>query len=131
MRLLTFLHRGRKSIGAELDSSQVVDFNAASRLLPASMRGFLEMAQEGFEIARRILQQPPKGALLPKRDLHICPPLCPEERPKIFCIGQNYAEHAAETGSKLSEEPVVFAKLPTSLSGGQHRLSSKCFFFGL
>lgn len=28
----------------------------------------------------------------------------------MFCIGQNYAEHAKEMGSQVSEEPVVFLK---------------------
>ena len=27
-----------------------------------------------------------------------------------FCVGQNYAKHAAEMGSKVSEEPVIFFK---------------------
>ena len=116
MRLLAFVHRGRKSIGAELNSDQVLDFKTAHRGLPAGMREFVEMGDEGLEMAKGLLAKPVRGAILPKRDLYICAPFCSEERPKIFCIGQNYAEHAAETGSKLSDEPVVFAKFSTSLS---------------
>jgi len=36
---------------------------------------------------------------------------------KILAIGLNYAEHAAETGSKLPPEPLVFSKAVTCLSG--------------
>ncbi len=42
----------------------------------------------------------------------------PISRPgKIVCIGLNYAEHAKETGGKAPEEPVVFLKASSALSG--------------
>jgi 2-keto-4-pentenoate hydratase/2-oxohepta-3-ene-1,7-dioic acid hydratase in catechol pathway len=115
MRLLAFIDRGRRSIGAELDSDRVVDFYLAHGAMPIGMRAFLELGDEGLERARKLMEKPPSGAILLKRDIHLCSPLSPMERPKIFCIGVNYADHAAETGSKLPEEPVVFAKFPTSL----------------
>ena len=34
---------------------------------------------------------------------------------KIFCIGRNYADHAAEMGSKVPSQPMVFMKPPTAL----------------
>ena len=34
---------------------------------------------------------------------------------KIFCIGRNYADHAAEMGSSVPSEPMVFMKPPTAL----------------
>jgi ureidoglycolate lyase len=36
---------------------------------------------------------------------------------KIICVGLNYADHAAETGFELPNEPLVFFKSPTALSG--------------
>lgn len=33
----------------------------------------------------------------------------------IYCIGRNYAEHAAELGNQVPEEPVVFIKATSSL----------------
>ena len=36
---------------------------------------------------------------------------------KIICIGKNYADHAAETGSDLPKEPIVFGKWLSSLNG--------------
>lgn len=36
---------------------------------------------------------------------------------KIVAIGLNYADHAAEAGMKLPEEPIIFSKAITSLSG--------------
>ena len=34
---------------------------------------------------------------------------------KIFCVGRNYAEHAAELGNEKPEEPVIFLKPDTAL----------------
>lgn len=36
---------------------------------------------------------------------------------KILCIGLNYSDHAAETGAAIPEEPIIFHKAVTSLSG--------------
>lgn len=35
----------------------------------------------------------------------------------FIAIGLNYADHAAETGAKIPEEPIVFSKAPNSVSG--------------
>lgn len=42
----------------------------------------------------------------------------------LFCIGRNYAEHAAELHNPVPTEPVVFLKPSSALlsSGGQIRL---------
>src|SRR5690242_17544468 len=43
------------------------------------------------------------------------PPVC---RPsKIVCIGLNFRDHAAETGAKIPQEPVIFLKATTALVG--------------
>jgi len=34
---------------------------------------------------------------------------------KIFCIGRNYAAHAAEMGSKVPSEPLIFMKPPSAI----------------
>jgi 2,4-diketo-3-deoxy-L-fuconate hydrolase len=36
---------------------------------------------------------------------------------KIVCIGLNYRDHARETGAKLPEEPILFAKATSSVVG--------------
>ncbi len=42
----------------------------------------------------------------------------PIRRPLNFvCIGLNYADHAAETGGKIPEEPIVFLKSLSAFSG--------------
>jgi hypothetical protein len=36
---------------------------------------------------------------------------------KIICIGLNYADHAAESGMKVPEEPVIFMKATSAING--------------
>jgi len=43
--------------------------------------------------------------------------LPPVEPPNIFAIGRNYRAHAAETGSRLPERPMIFQKPTTALLG--------------
>ncbi len=47
-------------------------------------------------------------------DLIIHAPLRPK---KILAIGINYREHAAESNNEIPDEPVVFAKFPSSVIG--------------
>ncbi len=46
--------------------------------------------------------------------VEVLPPVASPE--KIFGIGLNYSDHAAETGASVGEIPVVFNKLSTSIS---------------
>ncbi len=34
---------------------------------------------------------------------------------KIVCVGRNYAEHAAELGNQVPEQPLLFLKAPSSI----------------
>ncbi len=36
---------------------------------------------------------------------------------KIICVGRNYAEHAAELGNRIPDQPLLFFKPPSSLIG--------------
>ncbi|ARE42090.1 5-oxopent-3-ene-1,2,5-tricarboxylate decarboxylase [Rhodovulum sp. P5] len=42
---------------------------------------------------------------------------CLSRVPNFFCIGLNYAKHAAETGAEPPKEPIVFSKATSALSG--------------
>ncbi|MFC8454942.1 fumarylacetoacetate hydrolase family protein [Kitasatospora sp. NPDC057223] len=65
----------------------------------------------------RHLSQPPAGPTLAVASVERVPPVLPDAR--VFCIGLNYSDHAAE-GSFRDEElppyPTLFARWPQSLS---------------
>jgi len=45
-------------------------------------------------------------------DVRFLPPVKPS---KIVCVGRNYAEHAAELGNEVPQEPLIFLKAPSSI----------------
>ena len=47
-------------------------------------------------------------------DVKVIHPVLPS---KIVCVGLNYKDHAAELNMELPEEPIIFMKPPTSVSG--------------
>jgi 2-keto-4-pentenoate hydratase/2-oxohepta-3-ene-1,7-dioic acid hydratase in catechol pathway len=49
---------------------------------------------------------------IPLRQASLLPPVEPS---KIVCVGRNYREHAAELGSDIPTEPLLFFKPPSSL----------------
>ncbi|CAB4674520.1 unannotated protein [freshwater metagenome] len=49
------------------------------------------------------------------KDVRLLAPVIP--RSKVVCIGKNYADHAAEMGSEVPEEPIIFIKPNTSVIG--------------
>ena len=48
-------------------------------------------------------------------DVRLLAPVIP--RSKLVCVGKNYADHAAEMGSDVPKEPVIFLKPNTSVIG--------------
>ena len=48
-------------------------------------------------------------------DVRLLAPVSP--RSKVVCVGKNYADHAAEMGSEVPKEPVIFLKPNTSVIG--------------
>ena len=48
-------------------------------------------------------------------DVRLLAPVIP--RSKVVCVGKNYADHAAEMGSDVPKQPVIFLKPNTSVVG--------------
>lgn len=55
-----------------------------------------------------------KNTVYKLEDVKIMPPVLPS---KIVCVGLNYQDHASELNMELPEEPIIFIKPPTSISG--------------
>jgi 2-keto-4-pentenoate hydratase/2-oxohepta-3-ene-1,7-dioic acid hydratase in catechol pathway len=56
----------------------------------------------------------PTGDEVPIEDVRLLAPVLPS---KVVCVGRNYAAHASELGNEVPEEPLVFLKPSTSVSG--------------
>jgi 2-keto-4-pentenoate hydratase/2-oxohepta-3-ene-1,7-dioic acid hydratase in catechol pathway len=56
----------------------------------------------------------PTETLVPFGEVHLLAPVFPT---KVVGVGRNYAEHAAERGSEVTEEPIIFLKPATAVIG--------------
>lgn len=96
MKLATFLYEGQTRIGEVIDDQ--VYPAAAPDTMEALIAGGLSPARGGEQ--------------LPLSSVKLLPPLRPG---KIIAIGRNYAEHAAELGNEVPKDPLLFAKLTSSV----------------
>ena len=112
MRLVTFTHQGQRRLGARSGNS-IIDLNATDPSIPSTMREFLEAGENALSKAHAAID---KGAqAIPATDVTIQAPI--DDPEKIICIGLNYADHAAESGMPIPDEPIVFSKYASSIIG--------------
>ncbi len=83
------------------DLSHYIDDLAGDALLPSSLE---KLRQLPLSELPKIGGQPRIGA-------------CVGQIGKFICIGLNYADHAAETGAAIPQEPVVFGKWTSAVVG--------------
>lgn len=120
MRLVNIKTAGQTAIGIVenqevFDVSSILDGRTCiNRLIEdwATCKPILEMTELGLETT-------PKVGLL--REVSLAAPV--PYPGKVICIGLNYADHAAETGSAIPTEPVVFNKFPESIIGPEDEIS--------
>jgi 2-keto-4-pentenoate hydratase/2-oxohepta-3-ene-1,7-dioic acid hydratase in catechol pathway len=66
-------------------------------------------------VIERVAGIDPAGLPLLDPDTRLGPPV--GDVGKVVCIGLNYSDHAAEAGMPIPDEPVVFMKAPSAISG--------------
>ncbi len=97
--------------------------------LPATVLGLVQAGPAAWDRARqaeahgrRRLEQEGADGLAERRlafrltDVTLEAPL-PRPPRNVFCLGRNYAEHAAERGAAAPEHPVYFTKAPECVIG--------------
>ncbi|MEM9951856.1 MAG: fumarylacetoacetate hydrolase family protein [Chloroflexota bacterium] len=94
MKLLTFERLdGRLSVG-EMRGESIYALGTTMTMREIASDG-LPQSDESYKVMKH------KG---------IQAPIAPS---KIFCVGRNYAEHAAELSNKVPTSPLIFSKYPT------------------
>lgn len=107
MRLVTFEKCGGATLGAR-KGDQIVDLSSVA----SDMRTFLEGGDGARKAAEAAIDE---GAGVDAATTRILAPIQNPE--KIICIGLNYADHAAESGMPIPEEPIIFSKYASSIIG--------------
>jgi 2-keto-4-pentenoate hydratase/2-oxohepta-3-ene-1,7-dioic acid hydratase in catechol pathway len=134
MRLCTYsVESGAPRLGAECGGA-VLDLVRYSHLhdgqrLPADMLGLIDAGPDAWrhaqELCARFLaelsthdlaQDAEAGLAYPADRVRRHAPI-PWPRKNVFCLGQNYAAHAAESGSAPPTAPIYFTKPPTTVIG--------------
>jgi 2-keto-4-pentenoate hydratase/2-oxohepta-3-ene-1,7-dioic acid hydratase in catechol pathway len=117
MRLLTYLrHTEPRLAAARANSSgadELVDLCDTDPSLPPTLKQLLEAGDAA--LARAASAATSGKSAGPLASAKLLPPILNPQ--KIICVGLNYADHAAETGATVGDEPVIFNKFPTCLRG--------------
>jgi 2-keto-4-pentenoate hydratase/2-oxohepta-3-ene-1,7-dioic acid hydratase in catechol pathway len=134
MRLCTYsVDAGASRLGADCGRA-VLDLARYSHLhdglrLPADMLGLIDAGPDAWrhaaDLCRRftseldshdLAQDAEAGLAYPADRVARHAPI-PRPRKDVFCLGQNYAAHAAESGSAPPSAPIYFTKPPTTVIG--------------
>ncbi len=114
MKLVNFLFKGEKNIGALLDDG-VCSFKSISDKYSISMLEFIEQIDDLSPKVSKFINLNPE--VIPLSDIEFLPVI---ERPgKVLAVGLNYKDHAKETGMDLPKVPMIFTKQSTSVLGHQ------------
>jgi 2-keto-4-pentenoate hydratase/2-oxohepta-3-ene-1,7-dioic acid hydratase in catechol pathway len=117
MRLVTYA-RGAEPRLAVVRDGELVDVQDADTSLPGSMTDLFALGQPGLQ---RVAQQTARAKSVRRESVRL---LAPIPRPeKVICIGLNYADHAAESGQAIPDEPVVFNKFVTAVRGHEDEIT--------
>ena len=114
MKLVNFLYKGEKNIGAFLDDG-VYSFKSISNKYSMSMLEFIEQIDALSPEVSKFINSNPE--VIPLSEIEFLPVI---ERPgKVLAVGLNYKDHAKETGRDLPKVPMIFTKQSTSVLGHQ------------
>lgn len=110
MKLIRFGEKNKEKPGIQLDDDQRIDVSS-----------FIDDYDENFfykigiKKLRSWLNKNKEKCPIIDNSIRIGPPI---SRPsKIVCVGLNYAKHAAESGMKIPDEPVLFFKSSSAITG--------------
>jgi len=130
LKLLTFTTDTNSAtrLGAHFEGNAIIDMAHAYRVYCDarapdwfdSVSNLLHGGDPAMQLARdihaRVAADPGKDAtvFLDMDDIHFQPPA--GDRAKILCVTMNYSSHAAASGTKQSEEPYFFIKMPSIMT---------------
>ena len=111
MRIARFAHGGDVGYGIVEDAAQD---GAAGTVTGADADGLVvaELLGHPFGIGDEAIRL--TGSRYPLADVRLLAPVLPS---KVVAIGRNYADHAAELGNEVPDDPIIFLKPSTAVVG--------------
>jgi len=110
MKLIRFGEKNKEKPGIQLDDDHRIDISSFTNDYDENF--FYKI---GIEKLRNWLNKNKEKCPIIDNNIRIGPPI---SRPsKIVCVGLNYAKHAAESGMDIPNEPVLFFKSSSAITG--------------
>ncbi len=110
MKLLRYGPAGEEKPALRLPDHHVVDVSDHVRDYDGPF-----FADDGLTRLQELTSDPSRLPVVDMRHQRVGAPIA---RPhQVLCIGLNYADHAAESGLELPQEPVLFNKAPNTVVG--------------
>ncbi|MEO2047622.1 MAG: fumarylacetoacetate hydrolase family protein [Pirellulales bacterium] len=110
MKLVTYLTDNGELRPGVSSGNSIVDLLGTDATLPDNVRSIL-----AFEALEQVA-----AAVASPKAVHVENAVLRAPIPdpqKIICIGLNYRNHAVESGMAIPEEPIVFCKYPSAVTG--------------
>src|SRR6184192_2418320 len=115
MKLIRFGEPGRERPGLILPDGRRIDASGFAGGGGGADYDEAFFGSGGLERLARWLADVGGAAPVVATDARLGPPIC---RPsKIVCVGLNYRDHTRESGMAVPEEPVLFFKATTAITG--------------
>jgi len=119
MRFVTFRRDSSPRLGL-VAGDHVIDLHVADPSLPARLLDLIGMGAPGLERAALVLKRWSRGQRGPETaglqaDVELLAPI--PEPSKVVAVGANYWDHCREASIAPPQQPVLFAKFPTSIVG--------------
>ncbi|MGB0632551.1 MAG: fumarylacetoacetate hydrolase family protein [Alphaproteobacteria bacterium] len=110
MRFVSFKKDGKNKLGVRTDAG-LVDLSKVDKKFPTDLKELIAQGKGAMERAGHAANKAKPSAIVKGRVSYQLPI---RNADKIFCIGLNYKDHAAEAGLKIPTYPVVFTRFETS-----------------
>ena len=131
MKIARFMHEGKESYGV-MENARLIPLLALAKRfkthMPSKIEAFIadETAQKtAIDLLTRANKSELDAAAIPLSETLLLAPIA--SPPKILCLGLNYKTHVAETKAVLPEEPVVFMKRHTAITGPNQKIVKRSF----
>jgi 2-keto-4-pentenoate hydratase/2-oxohepta-3-ene-1,7-dioic acid hydratase in catechol pathway len=132
LKVLRYRYRNEESYGV-LRQQTVLSSPALAELfkktVPQTMESFITEGEDALETAEELLKRASlrdiERVSVPLNTVSLLAPI--PFPPKIICLGLNYFDHATETNSTVPDEPVIFMKPHTAITGPNQKIIKPSF----
>ena len=127
MKIARYRYRNEESYGV-INQQTILSLPALAKRfkkeLPQKIEGFIAQGKETIETAEDLIKNANtsdiKSVSAPLSAVSLLAPI--SYPPKIICLGLNYFDHAAETNSRVPDEPIIFMKPHTAITGPNQKI---------